>query len=290
MNKQGEEIKALISLLDDPDASVYDPVLNRLAELGQPAIEMLEHNWGRSSNSTMQKRIEDVISIIHQKNTLRDFKNWSDCRGEQLLYGLFLMAKTRYPSLDINELESKIETLRSEIWLELNEHLTALEKVNVINHFLFRVHHFSHLGGEVLSRRMYYINNMLETQKGHPALLASMYVEIAERLDLPIYIINAPGNFILCYKDPAYLEDPDGILFYINPAAEGQVLGRQDIENYLKKQNIPVTRELMTPASKIDVIRQLLAGLQNIIEIKGNYEESDYLGEIIRLLDKHSQY
>jgi len=286
MIRKSEEIAALISLLDDPDRSVLDPVVERLTEIGKPAIQILEHTWEATPNSAMQERIENVILKIQQSIIRKGLKDWADCRGDQLLYGAYLIAQSQYPDLLFKDLEKKIEVFRSEIWLELNERLTALEKVRVINHFLYTVHKFNRSIRSIQSPQLFYINHVLDTHKGLPISLAIIYAEIANRLELPIYCVDLPYNFLLCYKDPTYLDDPDGILFYINPFTRGTVLGRAEVEHFLSQQKLELKPEYMRPCTNIETIERLAEGLRYAYAASRMDDKSAFMDELLEILKR----
>jgi regulator of sirC expression with transglutaminase-like and TPR domain len=46
-----------------------------------------------------------------------------------------------------------------------------------------------------------FINIALETKKANPLMLSILYMEVARSAEIPIYGINLPEHFILCYKD-----------------------------------------------------------------------------------------
>jgi hypothetical protein len=74
------------------------------------------------------------------------------------------------------------------------------------------------------------VNHVMDTQKGGPVMLGLIYAELARRLNLPIFGVNLPRNFVLCYYDEAYYEDPNRILFYINPSGSGSRAGPERIK------------------------------------------------------------
>ncbi len=281
-----EEIGILISLLDDPDSSVYIPVIARLIEHGEPAIRMLEHTWESSANSSLQEKIETTILEIQQRILLKDLKDWTDCRGDQLIYGAFLIARSQYPDLQFSAIDNQIELLRSQIWLEMNDKLTAMEKVRVINHFLFTVHKFNRSVRGVQSPQLFLVNHLLDTRKGLPVTLAVIYAEVAARLELPIRCVDLPHNFLLCYHDPTYLDDPDGILFYINPYSQGTILGREEVEHFLRDQNIEVKGEYMRPCSNMETIERVAEGLRFAFSASRMEEKAAFLDRLIEILKK----
>ncbi|MEX0988226.1 MAG: transglutaminase-like domain-containing protein [Bacteroidales bacterium] len=284
MIKYIEEIEALVSLLDDPDSSVHVPVTERLIQLGEPAVKVLENTWELSEDSSLQQRIENVILLIQRGIIKKGMKDWADCRGDQLIYGAYLLAKSQYPDLEYVEIESKIELLKSEIWLDLNDHLTAMEKIRVINHFLFSVHNFNRSIRGVQSPQLFFINHVLDTHKGLPVSLAVIYAEIAARLELPVYCVDLPRNFLLCYHDPDYTEDPDGIMFYINPYTQGTILGRAEVEYFLEQQKIEKKPEYMRPCSNIETIERLTEGLRFAYAASRMDDKANFLEELIGLM------
>jgi regulator of sirC expression with transglutaminase-like and TPR domain len=286
MNRKGEEIEALVQLLDDPDSLVYDPVINRLIQLGEPAVKILEHTWENSMDQFLQERIENVILKIQQNTIRKNLKDWADCHGNQLIFGAYLIAKSQYPELSFSEIEKQIEKMRSEIWLEMNNRLTAMEKVKVINHFLFSVHKFNRSVRGVQSPQLYFINHVLDTKKGLPITLAVIYAEIAERLELPIYCVDLPYNFLLCFHDPTYLDDPDGIMFYINPYTQGTILGRSEVEFFLQEQKLDVRPEYMKPCSNIETIQRIAEGVRFAYSASRMEEKTSFLDELIEILQR----
>lgn len=282
--KTGEEIEALISLLDDPDLKVSTPVMNRLIEMGEPIVRILENKWEFATDTLRQSRIENIISRIQQDKSLKDIKDWSDCNGDQLLMGAYLIARSQYPGLSYYAIEEKIKSLKTQIWIELNDHLTAFEKIRVVNHFLFDVHNFSLSNRDMLSPQLYYIHHALDTRQGQPILLAIIYLEITERLELPVYGVNLPGHFLLCYQDRSYVDDPDGILFYINPASGGNILGKPAVKDFLSKQKIRYQPHQLKPVSKIETILELARGLHSAHLLGGSLNQAEYIDRILRII------
>ncbi len=261
MSSISSEIQALITLLDDPDGSIHNCVIERLEEIGEEVIKPLEKSWESTLSPPAQSRIEDIIRNI-QHNTIRiDMQQWIDTGGENLLFGAYLLAKIQYPELEYEHLNMQIEALRSQIWLELNDHLTALEKVKVINYFLFTIHKFSRSSRGMTMPQLFFINHVLDTHKGSPVILGIIYAEIASRLDLSIKGVNLPMNFVLCYHDPGYLDDPDGVMFYIHPYSNGDILGRNELEYFLTEQKIDMKPAYLKPCTHIDILIRLAENL-----------------------------
>jgi hypothetical protein len=137
------EISALLSLLDDPDDTIFSEIKGRILSLGGDIIPELENTFETNFDTLVQQRALDLIHEIQFSNTLKALKNWRDDDTKSILEGIIIIAKYQYPDLVETKIKKNIEQLRTDIWLELNDELTALEKINVINHIIFDVHSFS---------------------------------------------------------------------------------------------------------------------------------------------------
>jgi regulator of sirC expression with transglutaminase-like and TPR domain len=276
------ELEALMSLLEDPDLQVFDTVSDRLIELGEEAVIPLEKRWEITLRPELQERIENVIRKIQFNRLAQDINMWRSTGGKDLLQGAYVVARFQYPDLEFDVFDHMIEKIRKDIWLELNNQLTALEKVRVINYFIYEIHKFDKSLKKAHTPQLYLINHVLDTHKGSPVLLGLIYAELARRLNLPIYGVNLPRNFVLCYFDPDFPDDPNGILFYINPSDKGAVLGLKELKSFLKHLDIEEKEFYFTPCSNIDIIERLLINLRYAYDRSGQPDKASQIQQLLR--------
>jgi regulator of sirC expression with transglutaminase-like and TPR domain len=122
--------------------------------------------------------------------------------------------------------------------------------------------------------------------------LSLVYLIIAQDLKIPIYGVNLPEHFVLCYKDVHQLMTvktkrdaemiAEGILFYINPFSRGAVFGKKQLEIYLKKMNLEAQSVYYQPCSNLEMMKRLLRNLVFSYKKLGYAEKQD---EIQKLLD-----
>jgi regulator of sirC expression with transglutaminase-like and TPR domain len=279
-----KEVIALITLLDDPDEIIYEQVRNRFVSLGPPAIPHLETAWENSFDAIMQKRIETIIHTIQLETLQKALKQWALEESDDLLKGVLLLARYQYSDLDENKIRKQLQQIRQDVWLELHDDLTALEKVKIINHILFEVHQFSGNITNYHAPQNSFINNVLESKKGNPLMLSVIYILICKELNIPVYGINLPQHFVLAYlNDYANLMDVNhktlnnNILFYINPFSKGLMFNQKDIDQFLKQLNLEPEAKYYQPCSNIDVVKRCL---NNLVY---SYEKLGYLEKVQEL-------
>lgn len=286
-----KEVIALITLLDDPDDGIYSEVKNRFIVLGPPAIPHLETAWENSFDALMQKRIEGIIHTIQFKALQNALKNWAENEQDDLFKGCCIIARYQYPDLDENKLKKQLHQIKQDVWLELHDDLTALEKVKIINHILFEVHQF---GGNITNYHApqnSFINVVLETKKGNPVMLSIIYALICKELNIPVYGINLPQHFVLAYvNDLANLFDPshktlsDNILFYINPFSKGLIFNQADIDSFIKQLKIEPETKHYLPCSNLDIIKRILNNLIYSFDKMGYAEKVKELKDLDKQL------
>jgi regulator of sirC expression with transglutaminase-like and TPR domain len=285
-----KEVIALITLLDDPDDGIYSEVKNRFIILGPPAIPHLETAWENSFDALMQKRIEGIIHTIQFKALQNALKHWAEHQQDDLFRGCAIIARYQYPDLDENKLKKQLHQIKQDVWLELHDDLTAIEKVKIINHIMFEVHQF---GGNITNYHApqnSFINVVLETKKGNPVMLSVIYALVCKELGIPIYGVNLPQHFVLAYvNDYANLFDPshktlsDNILFYVNPFSKGLIFNQGDVDAFIKQLNVEPETKYYLPCSNLDIIKRLINNLIYSFDKMGYAEKVAELKE----LEKH---
>ena len=286
MVKNEKEIEALINLLDDPNEDVFRMVEENLLQQGTDIIPALEEAWESSPDKFYQERLEDMIHQIQFNSTELQFSRWIREGSNDLLEGIFLVARFQFPELSFAEIHDPVEQLKKDVWIELNDNLTALEKVKILNHIIFKIHKFSENSSNFYDPNNSYINKVLESKTGNPISLGILYTVIGQKLGLPIYGVNLPKNFILAYKDSAdlYETGDEDILFYINPFKSGAVLGRREIDYFLKQHKIKPQKKFYIPCSNLEIIARVLNNLLHAYEKENNQIKINQIEKIISIL------
>jgi regulator of sirC expression with transglutaminase-like and TPR domain len=281
------EVKALISLLDDSDKEVYSHIEEKLISLGREVIPFLEDAWSHAFDAVLQQRIEAIVHRIQFENLLEDLKLWIHTNDDNLFDGALLVARYQYPDMDPSRILEQLQQIKKEIWLELNDNLTALEIINIINHVLFTNHNFSGNTTNYHAPQNSFINIVLESKKGNPLTLGIVYLTIAHMLGLPIYGINLPEHFVLAYcgNDEHFQLDKKNVLCYINPFSKGSVFGKSDIDVFVNRLKLTPQDSHYFPCSNRDIILRMVRNLSHSYQKLGDTDKVDELAQMIALFN-----
>lgn len=288
--KLDSEIVALLQLVDDPDQEVFEVVSQKLLGYGASVIPHLEQFWEFSDSDLAQSRIEDLIhrSYYHQLQT--ELLQWTKQEKPSVLDAAMLIAKYRYPEMDKENVMHQFELMRRNVWLELNNFLSPLEQINIINGILFN---FFKLQGHELTvhePNHYFLNQTIETRQGNAFTIGILYMALCEMLDVPIFAVDIPSQFVMAYFDHVYsFEDTeerkaiDQLHFFVDPT-NGMVYDRNDIIMYLKKNGKMEQYQNMHPIDSRSFIALMLESLADTYGNIGEIEKATEIESLIPLV------
>ncbi|NBA84746.1 hypothetical protein GVN16_03195 [Emticicia sp. CRIBPO] len=249
------ELKALVSLLDDSDNEVSAHVENQIRALGDDIIPFLEKQWEESGfDPILQKKIEELIHDLQYNNLLSKLKKWKKDGAQDLLEGLWLIATYQYPELSLDNLKQEINKIYFEVWLQMRDETHPEDNIRILNQVFFDKYKFSPNTKNFHSPSNSMVNQVLELKRGNPISLCSIYLLVAQKLNLPVFGVNLPSLFILTYESKS-------TQFYINVFNKGLIFSKKDIDSYLKQMNIAPQPMFYEPCSNLEIIKRTLVNL-----------------------------
>ncbi|OOG78091.1 transglutaminase family protein [Algoriphagus sp. A40] len=272
------QLDALVSLLDDPDYEVKNHVRDKIISLGAEVIPFLEQKWETSFNPEVQKEIEELVHDLQFSLVKTRFAEWRDTEDRDLLTGLWILNTYQYPDLDFAKLNAEMHQIYFEVWTSFKNDLQPYDQIRIINNVLFNTLRFSANTKNFHSPANSMLATVLDTKKGNPISLCSIYLLVAKKLGLPIYGVNLPNLFVLTYKSAE-------ITFYINAFNKGLIFSRQDIFNYLEHLKIEPKDNFFEPCAHLDIILRSLRNLGNAFEKLGEANKVEEVREMIAILE-----
>ncbi len=286
-----KEITALLRLIDDPDEEVFDTVAGKLLDYGKGIIPNLEQLWEVTADEELQERIELLIHRVHFQDLQHDFMEWNKAEHPELFRGAILIARYQFPDLNVSALLTQFDQIRRNIWLELNNYLTPLEQVNVFNSILYN--YYKLVGHELTDRdpKYFFINQVLESKQGNAYTIGVLFLSLCELLDVPIFAVNVPRQFVFAYIDTLYSffsTDGNGvqqIQFFVDPL-NGMVYTQHDVDNYLNKINADDRDNYFAPILTRRIIYKMLEELSLCYQYRKEDYKANEIQQLMKMLEE----
>ena len=282
-----DSIQALINLLDDPDEEIIIHVQGKIRSFGKEAIPYLENAWEESEITAIhQQRIEQLTHEIQFNQVKLELELWKKSNELDLIDAWIIISKWQYPGIKETILRTKIDEIRQDVWMEINDQQTAFEKVKIINKIFYQLHHFKGDTKNYHSPLNSYLNTVIETKHGNPLSLSILYSTIAQSLNIPIFGVNLPNHFILAYMDENQVNQllgnttNYGVFFYINAFSDGSIIYENDIRNFLSDLKLPEEKGYFEPCAHSIIIQRLLI---NLISSYQSLGKADKINELLEL-------
>lgn len=234
------EIQALIKLVDDPDPKVFNDVSKIIIEKGNQFLPFLEESWTYNSNIEYQKRIQYLLERIQINETANQIQAWKQNRERDLLDFFVIVEKAFLLHDDLIDIKKEVEQLNKEIWLDLNNNFTAIEKLKIVNYHIFGKQNFKSI--DKISSNNLLFSQFLINKDVFVFMLGVLYQYICEKNNIPVKLLNIPNLVLLGYFDEITAtiafatEDHHNIVCFVHPSQKGLIIGRNVVDEYFEKQ------------------------------------------------------
>jgi len=286
-----KELTALVSLIDEPNEEIFHSIREKIAGYGIEAVPLLEDAWLNVLNEEYSKRIEDLIDEIRLDDLYFELVNWTNFYSNDLIKAFIILSKYRYPELDEGKYIQKFDKLKKDAWLEINDHLTALEKVKLLNHIFYNIHQFRGLRPNKENIQAFFINEVLDTHRGNAISLGILYIAVAQKLQVPVFGVDLLKHFILVYMDDtmemktAEQYDEDDVLFYINALNKGAVFTKREINQYISQMDIKTKEEYFMPGTNVSIIKRFIEELSAAYAQDNQLKKAEEVIALLKALD-----
>ncbi len=285
-----KELDALVSLIDEPNEEMFYEIKHKVLTYGRQAIPILEEAWVNTLTDNDSDRIEQLIEEIRKNELLNDISEWNKNGSENLIQAFIILMRYIHPEFDENRCINLYDKLLKEIWLELNENLTALEKIKVVNHVFFTVNKYQASTSTPLNPGSFYLNKLIDSKSGNKISLGLLYCSISQSLEIPVFGVNLPDHFILVYMNEMksnsqyFAYNEDDVMFYINPGNIGSVFTHNEVRHYLEQANLKQRSDYYLPTSNSNVLSRMINELIKSYKLVNNQLKVTSLQELISIL------
>ena len=221
-----------------------------------------------------------VHSIRNYRNLLKErLSNWKNSKERELLEGLWIVNTYLYPDLEFDQLNAMMQQIYFDVWANFKNELSVYDKIKLINNVMFNDLKFSANTKNFHSPANSMLKTVLETKKGNPISLCSVYLLVAKKLGLPVYGVNLPNLFVLTYQSGKFN-------FYINAFNKGLIFTKQDINNYLDHLKLEPKPEYYEPCENIEIIRRVIRNLIFSFEKIGDLDKSKEVNQLLKIVSQ----
>lgn len=196
-----------------------------------------------------------------------------------------------YPELDIKSTSLQIDELGNRLSQKVKapKRLRPTQLIEEINDFFFNEVKFKPNAHDYYNPANNYLNIVLERKTGIPITLSILYMRIASRLDFTLFPVNFPAHFLV-----KYILDDQSAEIVIDPFNMGRIMDDYSLKELLERsyprQNMVLTRGLLSNATASQVVVRLLNNLKNSFYESNDLERAELANEMIISIDETNPY
>lgn len=275
MPTSGNQIKALIRLLSDENERVAKAISEKLVEIGDPAVPLLQE--AEIEQPEMARRIEAVLDEIRGgrlEEELRDLAARPDDHMD-VEQGSFLIARYAYPGLEVPAYARTLDEMAAEVRARMGQRVSGEEAVKTLNRYLFAEQGFRGNTKNYYEPDNSYLNRVIDRRTGIPISLAVLYLLIGRRLGLPVVGIGMPGHFLVKF-------DSDRYKIFVDCFNAGALLTEKDCARFLMQAGYGFEEKYLQTSS----VRAILARtLKNLVAVYGKMDETVKVSRLSRFIE-----
>src|SRR5947209_953587 len=234
---------ALLKLLADDDADIYNVVRKKILSYGPESIQWLRPHTV-SDDPALRRRAQEIVLHVDRQSSDNRFLAFCLNQGEDLdlEQGAWLLAQTRYPEINPLGYKAVLDDFAGELRERLDKVTEPRDTLTCMNRFLFCELSFRGNEENYYDHENNYLNRVLDRRTGNPINLCLLYILLARRLRLPIVGIGLPGHFVCRYQSSA-------AELYIDAFNGGKLITKADCVQYLVHGHYGVRDDFLVPVS-----------------------------------------
>ncbi len=209
-------------------------------------------------------RLRDLAVRLHREQ-VRDELAKELARGEEdtdLPRAALLVARLDQTDLDVEAYRRQLDALGAEVRGRFKEAMPASERLDLLRKFVFEENGFHGSRHDYYNRANSYLSDVLDDREGLPITLSLVFMALAERAGIEhVRGVPLPGHFVVKHAPPGRDER------LIDVFDGGRYLTHNEADELGSRfTGVPVRSELMSPATKREMIVRLLTNLQAFTE------------------------
>src|SRR5690348_14831013 len=178
-----------------------------------------------------------------------------------LLRAALTVARTEYPSLDLDSYVARVDRLAEHVGSRIRDVGDTAQTIYALNTVLFQDEGLRGNRQDYYDPRNSFINDVLDRRLGIPISLAVLYMEVARRIGFPLFGVGMPGHFLLKHYDL------EGRQVLIDCFDKGHILSDSDCQQRLDEiysGQLPLQPDFLLAVSRRQILTRILNNLKTV--------------------------
>ncbi len=278
-----EELKALISLMDDPDPYVQQQVDERLSDLDEQYVPLLDELREDVADPGTRTRVTELIHRLTFPALELEFAEYLE-KGvtslADLEKGQLLLCRLDNPTLRTDLYRRQLDNLAGRLKLAMGTDHSGQKQMQKFVSSFFDNEYFWGTNENYSHPDNSFLHKVLQRRRGIPISLGMVLLFVSRRLGLPFYGINMPMHFLISFKS-----DRGSTL--IDPFNGGRIVSLDQCCYFLRKSGITPSPSHFDKASAMDM---LMRSIRNLIFGFDKLGEKKRVAELMQLLNYTSHF
>ncbi len=272
-----KEIWALLALMDDPDSFVREKVDERLSELDENNVPLLDEIREKVDDPMQRSRLTELIHNLTYSSFEQEFIEYLE-RGVRtpadLEEGQLLLCRLDNPTLRTDLYRRQLDKMAARVEQKLYGDLTSEDRMQAFVSFFFESEYFRGAESDYMNPDNSFLHKVLLRRRGIPISLSMVMMFVARRLDLPFFGVNMPMHFLLKYETGR-----ESTL--LDPFNRGRVVSIDQCSYFLRNHGIDPLPAHFDKAPERDILSR---SVRNLIYSFEEQENTQRVEELKRLL------
>ena len=270
------ELRSLVTLLDDEDPKSLALVRTQILRIGEPVLPFLEELRAKAG-SDLAARADEMSRELRFSNLRREFAALAKTPEPDLEKGALLLARFGHPALAPNTYSLWLDRVASRVQDDLPGDADATMTFQRLNSHLFQGLGFTGNEARYYDPDNSYMNRVIDTRRGIPVSLSVLYLLLANRLRLPVYGVATPGHFLVGFR-------PGPHVCYLDAYHKGRLLDLNEVRRMLLRSGYEFRPEYVARCSSRDILVRMMRNLISIYEKTGSRDRAEMLAKLVETL------
>jgi regulator of sirC expression with transglutaminase-like and TPR domain len=198
-----------------------------------------------------------------------------------LLRAALTFARMEEPRLDVEHYVRRVDALAKRVAAKIQDPDDPQQMIAALNEVLFYEEVFRGNTVDYYSPRNSFLQHVLDRQLGIPISLALVYMEVARRVQFPLFGVGMPGHFLLKHYDV------DGRATLIDVFERGSIVTEEDCRqklNSIYSGQLALQPEFLLPVTRRQMLTRMLNNLRSVYLSQRDFRRAVQVVDLILVI------